>query len=146
MGFKMFVYQPSFSMWDVKQVNDEYNVPTSGLKIVLHFNNSVLVVEQNNCITKILNAYIAYDVVNWPRKVDNFVLKNCLFGATNTVKNGDKRKYVCSGYGIAFDQTGLRRFGNEFARNVIIFGVDNSSSSLADNCKNDFLVLGETYQ
>ena len=26
---------------------------------------------------------------------------------------------------------------------VVIFGVDNSSSSLANNCKNNFLVLGE---
>ena len=34
-------------------------------------------------------------------------------------------------------------FGNDCARNVIIFGVDNSSSSHADNRKNNFLVLGE---
>ena len=27
--------------------------------------------------------------------------------------------------------------------NVIIFYVDNSSSSQADNCKNNFLILGE---
>ena len=29
-------------------------------------------------------------------------------------------------------------FGNGFSRNVVIFGVDNSSSSYTDNCKNDF--------
>ena len=40
-------------------------------------------------------------------------------------------------------------FGNEAARNVIIFGVGNSSSSHTDilkmkkNLKNDFLILGE---
>ena len=34
-------------------------------------------------------------------------------------------------------------FCNDFARNVIIFGVDNSSASPTDNCKNNFLVLGE---
>ena len=34
-------------------------------------------------------------------------------------------------------------FDNDAARNVIIFGVDNSSSSHADNCKNNILVLGE---
>ena len=32
---------------------------------------------------------------------------------------------------------------NDFARNVIIFGVDNTSSSHTDNRKNNFLVLGE---
>ena len=34
-------------------------------------------------------------------------------------------------------------FGNGFARIVIIFGVDNNSSSYTDNRKNNFLVLGE---
>ena len=34
-------------------------------------------------------------------------------------------------------------FWSRFARNVVIFGVDNSSSSHSDNCKNNFLILGE---
>ena len=34
-------------------------------------------------------------------------------------------------------------FGNGFARNVVIFGVGNTSSSYTDNQKNNFLVLGE---
>ena len=34
-------------------------------------------------------------------------------------------------------------FCNDFARNVAIFGVDNSSSSHADNRKNNFLVIAE---
>ena len=34
-------------------------------------------------------------------------------------------------------------FNNSFARNIIIFGVDNISSSHADNRKNNFLVLGD---
>ena len=33
-------------------------------------------------------------------------------------------------------------FTNDFARNVVIFGVDNSSSSHTDNQKYNFLVLG----
>ena len=49
------------------------------------------------------------------------------------MKNCDKSKYVCSGYRIAFDGLGSWSFGNDFARNVVIFGVDNSSSSHADN-------------
>ena len=66
-----------------------------------------------------------------------------LFGTTNIVKDSDKEKYVFSCYRIALDGTGEWNFGNEFARNVVIFCVDNSSSSHTDNCKNDFLVLGE---
>ena len=42
---------------------------------------------------------------------------------------------------VAFDGTGLLSFGDDSARHVAIFGVDNSSSSHTDNCKNDYLVL-----
>ena len=34
-------------------------------------------------------------------------------------------------------------FGDDFAKNVIIFDIDNTSSSHADNLKNVFLVLGK---
>ena len=37
---------------------------------------------------------------------------------------------------------GLRSFSNNFDKNVISFGVDNSLLSHSDNRKNDFLVLG----
>ena len=37
------------------------------------------------------------------------------------------------GYGIAFDGAVTWRFGNDYARNVTIFDVDNSSSSHSDN-------------
>ena len=33
-------------------------------------------------------------------------------------------------------------FGNDFAINVLIFCVHNSSSSRSDNRKNNFLILG----
>ena len=61
------------------------------------------------------------------------------------VTNSDKEKYVFIGYGIAFDGKCDWSFGNDYARNVTIVGVDNSSSSQADNLKNNFLVLGEGY-
>ena len=34
-------------------------------------------------------------------------------------------------------------FGNDFARDVVIFDVDSSSSFHSDNCKSEFLILGE---
>ena len=48
-----------------------------------------------------------------------------------------------SGYGIAFDGKGSWSFSDDFARNVIMYGVDNSSSFHTDNLQNDFLILGE---
>ena len=44
---------------------------------------------------------------------------------------------------MAFDGEGFWSFDNASARNVLIFGVGNSSSSHTDNRKNNFLVLGE---
>ena len=59
------------------------------------------------------------------------------------VKNSDKEKWVYSSYGIAFYGAGLWSFGSDFAKNVVIFDVDNSSSSHTDNDKNNSLVLRE---
>ena len=59
-------------------------------------------------------------------------------------KNAEINKYKYSGYGIAFDRhecfsspaIGLRR-------NVIVFGVDMSSSTKIDNRRKDILILGK---
>ena len=48
-----------------------------------------------------------------------------------------------SGCGKTFDSAGSWSFGNEFARNVIIFYIYNSSSSHSGNRKNNFLILGK---
>ena len=94
----------------------------------IKFDKIPLAVEKNNYLTKIVNIYFAYDLDAWPKvRLRNFTLKNCFFGATNIVKNIDKEKYVYSGYVITFDSAGLCNFDNDFTRNVIIFGDDNSS-------------------
>ena len=49
-----------------------HNGRLSGYKIGIQFNKSVLVVEQNNYATKIVNAYIVYDLDDW----SNFLLNN----------------------------------------------------------------------
>ena len=114
----------------------------------IKFDRDPLAVEQNNYLIKIINVYIVYVLADWPRNpTNNFKFKNCLFGATNIIEKSDKEKYVYSGYGITFDSADSWSFGNGTARNVTVFGVDNSSSSHVDNHKNNFLilVLGSTY-
>ena len=66
-----------------------------------------------------------------------------MFGASIIVKNSDKEKYVYSGYGITIDSASSWSFDNDTARNVIIFGIDNSSPSHAENRKNNFLLISE---
>ena len=161
----MFVYQPTFNVLELKEDKDtEYiigwkskgvyisklialhgaflpNVKYFRNKIGIQFNSTLLVIEQNNYATKIANVYIVYDLDNWPKNpLRKITLKNCLFGSTNIVKNNDKEKYVYSGFGIAFDGKGEWSFGDDFARNVIIFGVNNSSSSHTDNLKSDLIL------
>ena len=69
-----------------------------------------------------------------------------MFGAVSLIKNADIDKYKYSGYGIGFDRGGEFNFGNGLSRNFIIFGADLSSSSHANNKKNNnILVLGKNF-
>ena len=77
------------------------------------------------------------------KSANKFKFKTCLIGATNLLKNSDREKYVYSGYGMTFDNAGSWNFDNSTNRNVILFGIDNNSSSHADNSKNSFSILGE---
>ena len=67
-----------------------------------------------------------------------------MFGAVTLAKNADIDKYRYSGYGIEFDRRGsLSILGIGLRRNVMIFGVDMSSSTKIDNRKKDILILGK---
>ena len=102
----------------------------------LKFCNSVLVQKSFSSLYSnfILNLYIVCELNNWPGNLTNtFTLKNCLFGTVKLVRNTMKSKFTNNGWGLAFDGEGSWNFGNDFARNVGIFGVDNSSSSHTDN-------------
>ena len=91
----------------------------------------------------IVNIYIVYEIT------DNFNVssypthENCLFGSAKLTKNTDIAKYWYSGYGIWFDRQGSFSFGNGVGKNVIIFGVDMSSSTKIDNRKKGVLILGK---
>ena len=59
-------------------------------------------------------------------------------------KNADIEKYGYCGYGIGFDRRSSFSFpGGRFGQNVLIFGIDMSSSAHIDNKKKDILVLGK---
>ena len=110
----------------------------------IKFDKDPLSVEQNNYTTKSVNVYMVYDLNSSPKNPNNnFKFKNCLFGATSVTKNSDKEKYLYCGYGITFDSAGSWKIDNDSARNVKMFGVDDSLSSHSDIRKNNFLVLGE---
>ena len=91
---------------------------------------------------KLITIYIVYEISKNHNISSLSTLENCLYGAISLSKNADFDKYKYSGYGIAFDRHGffLHHSGGT-GRNVIIFGVDMSSSTKIDNRKKDFLIL-----
>ena len=88
---------------------------------------------------KVVNIYIVYEISR-NNNISNYpTLENCIFGAVSLAKNADIDKYKYSGYGIGFDRKGSFSFpGTGLGRNVIIFGVDMSSSTKFDNKKKIF--------
>ena len=78
--------------------------------------------------------YIVYELGASTSHIDDPTLKNCLFGAVTLTKIADIVKYGYSGYGIGFDWRGSFSFpGGGYGQNVLIFGVDMSSSPHIDN-------------
>ena len=109
---------------------------------------------QNYLVFQPLNKYfkgiaITNDVSSWQSKglSDKTIkthpaLVNCLFGAAIITKNADIDKNKYSGYGIGFDRTGVYLLPDGcFGRNVVIFGVDMSSSAHVENKGKDILIL-----
>ena len=78
---------------------------------------------------KIVNIYIVYEISKNYYISDYPTLEKCLFGAFSLNNNADIDQDKYSGYGIGFDRKGEFSFGSRgFGKNVIIFGVDLSSS------------------
>ena len=61
---------------------------------------------------------------------------HCLFGSVKLVRNPVKYKFIYSGKKIVFVGDSLWSLDNDFFRNVVIFGADNTSSSHTKNKKN----------
>ena len=131
--------------FDAPNTNFSPSIDYVGSKIRVKFNGSCL--KQSNKISythkKIVNIYIVYEI----NKKDNTIisdptLRNCLFGAVTLTKNAGIDKYGYSGYGIEFDRKGEFSFsGGGYGQNVLIFGVDMSSSIHIDNNKKRYISL-----
>ena len=66
-----------------------------------------------------------------------------MFGTVKLARNTIKSKSTNNSWEIAFDGESSWSFGYEFAKNVVIFSIDNSSSSHTNNQKSNFVLLGE---
>ena len=114
--------------------------------------NDNIIIPNNN--KNVINIYVVYklDPVSSTRNTD-YTIQNVLFGAIKITKNADYSKNNYTGYGLCFDEGGefshTVRQGNfdrtTDARNVIIFGVDMSSSIYATNRANNIYVMGKEF-
>ena len=117
---------------------DLYNMS----KIRIKFNGSFLNRFPPAILHRIIvNIYIVYEITSDYSSINYPKLENCLFGSVKLTKNADINKYGYFGYGIGFDRNTSFSVGNEIGKNVIIFGVDMSSSTKTDNRKKDILIL-----
>ena len=113
-----------------------YNSTTG--RVILKFNNSVLaqITFSSFYSNPISNLYIVYELNNWlHNSTNNFPLKNCLLGTAKLVRNTDKSKFTDNGRGITCHGEDIWCLGIDFARNVVIFDLDNTSSSHTDDKK-----------
>ena len=86
-----------------------------------------------------INVYIVYELDTSGSNDNDPTLKNCLFGAVTLTKNTDIEKYGYSGYGIGFDRRSAFSFpGGRFGQNVLVFGVEMSSSAHIANKKKTY--------
>ena len=128
----MVVYQPTSSRvqlkkdkgtdyvisWKSKGVDSSFSttqsflhkIKFSGYKIGIKFDKEPLVVEQNNYVTKIVNAYIVHNLDDQPKNQSNNFKISFLFFLTNFKKDSNKSKWEYSVCGwcsiVAFDGVG----------------------------------------
>ena len=146
------------SSWKSKELSAEsIKLPTTsdnsltpkldyyGTKTRVKFNGSCLQQPKVSYThSNIVNIYIVYELCASTSNDNDPTLKNCLFGAVTLTKNVDIDKHGYSGYGIGFDRRSSFSFPNgEFCQNVIIFGVDMSSSARNNNKKKYILIIGK---
>ena len=154
--FKVIASTNYVSSWQSKGLSNETIMPPStsdnslnptvnyyGTNARLEFRGSCL--KQDKATFnhgKIVNIYIVCELDKTYVKTHP-TLVNCLFGAVSITKNADIDNNKYSGYGIGFDSTGVYLLPDDsFGRNLVIFGVDMSSSIHVDNKGKDFLILG----
>ena len=116
-------------------------------RIKLKFKGSCLKQEDQATVNpkNVVNFFIVYELDSWSQDLNtNFTLGGCVFTGVKLTKNADPDKYSYSGFGIGFD-THKQYFlpDGSIGKNVIIFGVDMSSSVHIDNIGKDILILSK---
>ena len=152
--FKIITNTKYISSWKSTGLSDKTITPyatsdNSLTPLIDHYGSKVRVKFNGSCLKqpskstydygRKINIYIVYELGASSSNDSDPALKNCLFGAVTLTKNADIAKYGYSGYGIGFDRRSSFSFrGGGFGQNVLIFGVDISSSAHIDDNKKTY--------
>ena len=109
-----------------------------------HFQQNKVIIPNNN---NVINIYCVYQLDPIASTRDKtFTIQNALFGAMEITRNTDTSKYKYKGYGICFDSGEAFSKGNiNNGKNVLIFGVDESSLVRANNKANNIYIMGNLF-
>ena len=145
----IFNYSDYYSMNGIKDTKKEMPILKNDDEMYVHLQGSYF--QQNNVIVtnnkNAISVYIVYklDPISSTRDT-TFTIQNALFGAMHVIKNADTSKYKYIGYGICFDEGGSFSKENiSNGKNVLIFGVDESSLVHQNNKANDIYVMGDLF-
>ena len=123
---------------DIKNINGQ---------LYVSFNGNYFIQDPITTPNNVINIYCVYqlDPISSTRGT-TFTIQNALLGAIKITKNPDTSKYNYKGYGICFDEGRTFSKGNiNNGRNVIIFGVHESSLVHANNKANNIYVMGDLF-
>ena len=154
-------YSDYYSMKGIEDTKKELPILKNdeGMYVYLqgsHFQQNNALTSNNNDVINngVINIYVVYklDPISSTRNT-GYTIQNALFGAMKITENTDSSKNNYTGYGLCFDEGGelghtvkqgnFNRTTN--AKNVIIFGVDMSSSIHATNRANNIYVMGKDF-
>ena len=98
-------------------------------KFLFNIQRKCLKTKKSNFYSSKYNKFFYCLCIRYIARDSDYSLKNCLFGGLELAKNADPDKYVYNGYGTGFDpRSKFSLPDGSVGKNVIIFGVDMSSS------------------
>ena len=144
----IFDYISSTKMIAVKNTTGELpDKNANNDDVYIYLNGNHFQQDMQNFNNDIINIYCVYKLDPISSSRDNtFTVLNALFGSMQITKNADTSKNKYKGYGICFDEGGMFSIGNiNNGRNVLIFGVHESSSVHTNNKANNIFIMGDGF-
>ena len=140
-------YISSTNMMAVKNASGELPDINAGDDVYVYLSGNHFQEDIPSFNNDIINIYCVYKLDPISSSRDNtFTVQNALFGSMQITKNADTSKYKYKGYGICFDGGGMLSIGNiNKGRNVLIFGVHESSLVHTNNKANNIFIMGDGF-